>query len=181
MLRGTIADMMQRIVVVGSGGSGKSTLARQIGAVLSLDVCYLDRLLWKPGWVRVPASKQEALVREAVSGPRWIVEGDHLRTQPVRFAASDTIIFLDFSRRVCFWHTVKRFAPNYGKSRLGMAEGCPERLNWTLLKWVWRYPVDNRAQVVSNIEQFASGRKVIVLHSPKEAKRFLESLEANLG
>ena len=176
MLRGTILVVMQRIVIVGSGGSGKSTLAQQMGGVLGLPIFYLDRLLWKPGWVRLSPPEQEAVVAEAVSGPRWVVEGDHIRTQPVRFAAADTIIFLDFPRWVCFWRTVRRFILNCGRSRLGMAEGCPERLNGTLLKWVWRYPLDNRAEVVRNIERYALGRQVVVLHSPKEVKRFLADL-----
>ncbi len=154
-------------------------LAQQMGGVLRLPVVHLDRLLWKPGWVRVPVAEQEGLVKEAVSGPRWVVEGDHIRTQQVRFAASDTIIFLDFPRRACLWRTVKRFGLNYGKSRLGMAPGCPERLNGTLLRWVWRYPLDNRAQVVDNIKRYAPGRKVIVLHNPKEVKRFLADLMTN--
>ena len=179
MLRGTIAVVMQRIVIVGSGGSGKSTLAKQMGIALGLDVVHLDRLLWKPGWVRLAPPEQEAVVAEAVSGPNWVVEGDHIRTQPLRFAASDTIIFLDFPRRVCLWRTAKRFALNCGRSRLGMAEGCPERLNWTLLRWVWRYPPDNRVQVVDNIERCASGRKVIVLRNSKEVRRFLGCLQAN--
>jgi adenylate kinase family enzyme len=176
LLRGTMAVVMQRIVIVGSGGSGKSTLAKEIGAVLSLDVVYLDRLLWKPGWVRLSPQEQEAVIALAVSGPSWIVEGDHIRTQPLRFEASDTIIFLDLPKWICLWRTVERFVLNYGQSRLGMAEGCPERLNWTLLKWVWRYPLDNRAQVISNIEQYASGRKVIVLGSSQEVKQFLSQL-----
>ena len=171
--------MMKRIVIAGSGGSGKSTLAQQIGSVLGLDVVHLDCLLWKPGWVRLAPPEQEAVITEAVSGPRWVVEGDHIRTQPVRFAAADTIIFLDFSRRVCFWRTVQRFVLNCGKNRLGMAAGCPERLNGALLRWVWRYPLDNRAQVVDNIQRYAPGRKVVVLRSPKEVKRFLESLKTS--
>ena len=171
-----MAVVMQRIVIVGSGGSGKSTLAGQVGVILGLEAAHLDHLLWKPGWVRLSLRAQEDVIADAVSGPRWIVEGDHIRTQRLRFAASDTIIFLDFSRRVCLWRTVKRFVLNYGKSRLGMAEGCPERLNWTLLQWVWRYPSDNRAQVISNIERYGSGRKIIVLCSPKEVTHFLGQL-----
>jgi adenylate kinase family enzyme len=176
LLRGTIFNVMQRIVIVGSGGSGKSTLAKQLGIVLSLEVLYLDRLLWKPGWVRLSPQEQKAVITLAVSGPSWIVEGDHIRTQPLRFEASDTIIFLDFPQWICLWRTFKRFALNYGQGRLGMAEGCPERLNWTLLKWVWRYSLDNRAQVISNIEQYADGRKVIVLGSSQEVKQFLSQL-----
>ncbi len=168
--------MMQRIVIVGSGGSGKSTLARQLGIVLGMDVVHLDRLLWKPGWVRLPPQEQEAVIADAVRGPRWIVEGDHIQTQPLRFAVSDTIVFLDFPQWLCLWRTLKRFVLNCGRSRLGMAKGCPERLNWTLLKWVWRYPLDNRAQVTSNIKEFGSGCKVIILRNSKEAKQFLSRL-----
>ena len=167
---------MKRIVIVGSGGSGKSTLAKQMGNALGLDVVHLDRLLWKPGWVRLAPQEQEAAVAEAVTGSRWIMDGDHIRTQQVRFSAADTIIFLDFSHHVCLWRTVRRFALNCGRSRLGMAAGCPERLNWTLLKWVWRYPRDNRVQVVDNIELYAPGRNVVVLRHPKEVKRFLADL-----
>lgn len=175
---GYYLPMMKRVVIVGSGGSGKSTLAKQMGIALGMDAVHLDSLLWNPGWVRLALQEQEAVIAEAVSGSRWIVEGDHIRTQPLRFAAADTLIFLDFSRWVCFRRAVKRFALNYGQSRLGMAEGCPERLNWTLLRWVWRYPLDNRAQVISNIEKYGSGCKVVVLRDPKEVKRFLESLKA---
>ena len=135
-----MTDMMQRIVIVGSGGSGKSMLARQIGAVLGLDVVHLDRLLWKPGWVRLPPQEQEAVSADTVSGSRWIVEGDHLRTQPLRFAAADTIIFLDFTRRV------------------------------------WRYPMDNRAQVVANIVRYGGRCRVVTLCSPKEVRRFIDDL-----
>ena len=170
---------MQRIVIAGAGGSGKATLARQLGVILGRDVVHLGRLVWKPGWVRISPQEQEAVIAEAVGGPSWIVEGDHIRTQPVRFAACVTIIFLDFPRWICLWRTILRFALNCGRSRLGMAEGCPERLNWTLLRWVWRYPLDNRAQAVDNIKQYASGRQVIVLHDPKEVKRFLADLVRN--
>lgn len=169
--------MMQRIVIVGSGSSGKSTLAQQIGESLGLGVVHLDRLLWKPGWVRISPQEQEAVVADAVSGPKWIIDGDHPRTQAIRFAASNTIIFLDFPRWICVLRTVKRFLQNRGRSRVGMAAGCPERLNLTLLRWVWRYPQDNRAQVLENIMRRGEGCRVVTLRSPKEVQRFLGALQ----
>lgn len=167
---------MNRIVIVGSGGSGKSTLAQQVSAALGLGVVHLDRLLWKPGWVRISPQEQEAVVANAVSGSKWIVEGDHIRTQPRRFAAADTIIFLDFPQWICLWRTVKRFLQNRGCSRAGMAAGCPERLNLTLLRWVWRYPQDNRAQVRENITRWGGGCRVVTLRGSQEVRRFLDAL-----
>lgn len=167
---------MDRIVIVGSGGSGKSTLAQQIGEALGLDIVHLDRLLWKPGWVRISPQEQEAVVREVVSRARWIIDGDHLRTQAIRFAAADTVVFLDFPRWICVWRTVKRFLQSRDRSRVGMAAGCPERLNLTLLRWVWRYPQDNRAQVVANITRWGGSGQVVTLRSPQEVRRFLDAL-----
>ena len=170
--------MMQRIVVVGSGGSGKSTLAVQAGLALGLEVTHLDSLFWKPGWVRISAAEQAAIVQEVISRARWIIDGDHLRTQSVRFGAADTILFLDFPRSICVWRTVRRFFQYRGRSRTGMAAGCSERLSWLLLKWVWRYPKDNRAQVLANITQYGGGCQVITLCSPKEVRRFLDALSS---
>ena len=168
---------MQRIVIVGSGGSGKSTLAAQVGLALGVEVTHLDSLFWKPGWVRISAAEQDAIVREAVSRARWIIDGDHMRTQPVRFGAADTIIFLDFPRRLCVWRTIKRFLQYRGRSRAGMAAGCPERLNGTLLRW-WRYPSDNRGQVLENIRRCGAGGRVVTLRGPKAVRQFLAALQA---
>jgi adenylate kinase family enzyme len=167
---------MNRIVIVGSGGSGKSTLAKQLSLVLGLDVVHLDSVFWKPGWNRTSPLEQQCILNKIVCRSRWIIDGDHIRTQPFRFAASDTIIFLDFPRAICLWRMVKRFVQNRGKNRLGMAEGCPERINWTLLRWVWHYPLDNRPQVIENIKRYAEGNQVIVLKRPKEVKTFLADL-----
>ena len=172
---------MNRIVIVGSGGSGKSTLAERLGRALDLDVVYLDSLFWKPGWVRVSAAEQEAIVGEVVSRAGWIIEGNHLRTQAIRFAAADMIVFLDFPRGMCLWRMMKRFLQNQGRSRVGMAAGCPERLNWTLLRWVWRYPKDNRAQVLENITRFSEGSQVVTLRSPQEVRQFLGDLPRERG
>ncbi len=169
---------MNRIVIVGSGGSGKSTLAAQIGLTLGLEVTPLDSLFWKPGWVRISTTEQEAIASEIVSRASWIIDGDHLRTQAIRFAAADTILFLDFPRGICLRRTVKRVVQNRGRSRVGMAAGCSERLTLTLLRWVWRYPSENRAQVLENIERYAKDCRVVTLHSPKEVRRFLDALSS---
>ena len=41
---------MNKIVIIGSPGAGKSTFAHELGAILNIDVIYLDRHFWKTGW-----------------------------------------------------------------------------------------------------------------------------------
>ena len=166
-------------MVIGSGGSGKSTFAGQVGPALGLEVTYLDRLFWKSGWVRVSPSGQEAIVSEIVSRTKWIIDGDHLRTQPARFAAADTVIFLDFPRILCLGRTVRRFFQYRGRSRVGMAADCPERLTLALLQWVWQYPNDNRGQVLENIARSGAGCRVVTLRDPEEARQFLGVLQSS--
>ncbi|WP_206064485.1 hypothetical protein [Neptunomonas sp. XY-337] len=43
---------MKKVMVVGSGGSGKSTLSVWLADELRLPVYHLDRLYWKPNWVK---------------------------------------------------------------------------------------------------------------------------------
>lgn len=170
---------MKRIVIVGPGGSGKSTLAQQVGSKLGLNVIHLDSVFWKPGWIRTSPHEQQESLNEITSRAEWVIDGDHIRTQDFRFSAADTIIFLDFPRSVCLWRTVYRFVRNRGTNRLGLPVGCPERLNWALLRWVWRYPQDNRAQVIANMKRYCGGRQVIVLHGAREVKQFVASLSAS--
>lgn len=156
-------------------------MARQIGSSLGLEVVHLDSVFWKPGWVRLPPKEQQEALDEVTARSGWVIDGDHLRTQGFRFAAADTVIFWDFPRTVCLWRTVRRFMQNRGTNRLGLPAGCPERLSWALLRWVWRYPQDNRAQVLANIERHRAGRRVIVLHGAGEVKRFVAGLGAGSG
>lgn len=57
-----------------------------------------------------------------------------------------------------------------------MAAGCPERLNGVLPRWVWRYPTDNRAQVLENITCYGGGCRVVTLYNMKEVRQFLDTL-----
>ena len=93
---------MHRIVVVGPGGAGKSVLARKMGERLGLPVIHLDALYWRPGWVQTPKDEWKAKVRELLSGERWIIDGNYGGTAGLRMAAADTIVLLDFPRRVTF-------------------------------------------------------------------------------
>ena len=163
---------MERIMIIGCGGSGKSTLARQLGEKLDIPVVHLDKLFWKPGWVSLTREAFDAVHREAISKEKWIMDGNFDRTIPERLGRCDTVIYLDFSRFACLCGVLKRILTTYGKVRPDMGEGCPERIDWEFLKWVWNFNKNKREKNYRLLNE-AEGVETIVLKNRRAVKRFL--------
>jgi adenylate kinase family enzyme len=167
----------ERVLVLGSGGAGKSTVARRIGTATGLPVVHLDRLYWHPGWVETPAGEWEQVVRDAVAGDRWVIDGNYGGTMPVRLAAADTAVYLDVARLRCLWRVLRRTALLHGRSRDDVGPGCPERFSWEFLVWIWRYPATRRPGLLALLADFErGGGRVLVLRNDAEVDRFLADL-----
>ena len=167
---------MKKILVIGSGGSGKSTLARQLGELLHIEVKHLDRLYWQPGWTE--PSKQEWLdqVTELTNEKSWVMDGNFGGTLAVRMQRCDTIVFLDLPRSVCLWRIGKRRLLYHNRSRPDMAEGCPEKLDWEFVKWVWNYSQRSRPKVVKLLREHSETKRIVWLRSRADVNNFVSSL-----
>ena len=166
---------MERIIIIGCGGAGKSTLARQLGDKLNIPVVHLDKLWWKPGWVEMDRDEFDELHRRELSKEKWIMDGNFNRTMPERIARCDTIIYLDFSRFACLRGVIKRVLTTYGTVRPDMGEGCPERIDFEFLKWVWNYNRDKRERNYRLLNE-AEHAETIVLKNRRTVKMFLNEL-----
>ena len=172
---------MRRIVVLGSVGAGKTELATRISRHTGIPVVHLDPLFWRHGWT--PAPRHEALrdLATAVAGERWILDGNFLAgrngDEDPRFARADTVIFLDLSRATCFWRVVKRVLRDRGRSRPDLPEGCREGVDMAVLRWIWRYPVEDRPRVLAILGGLGDGVAVHHLRSPAEVARFFDTVE----
>jgi adenylate kinase family enzyme len=93
----------QRIVVVGSTGSGKSTLARQLAKRLALSCVELDALYWESGWTPAPLEVFRERVNAALSGDRWVVDGNYHLVRDLVWLRADTLIWLDYSLSLVLW------------------------------------------------------------------------------
>lgn len=153
---------MRRIAVVGPVASGKTTLARLLGARLGLPVVELDDVYWRGGRTFSDA-EWRAAHRHLLAPERWIIAGDHREVAGDRFAAADTIVWLDLPRWVCWWRALRRRSP---ASRLD----C--------LRWIWRYPAHGRLQTAASLREHAGGAAVLRLRSRRAARELLAGVES---
>ena len=166
---------MERIIIIGCGGAGKSTLARQLGDKLNLPVVHLDKLFWKPGWVESSKDEIDAIIRQEIDKPRWIMDGNYNRTLQMRTARCDTVIYLDFSRLACLLGVAKRILTTYGTVRPDMGEGCPERFDLEFLKWVWNFNKNKRRNYMKMLSELKD-KQVIILKNRRAVKKYLNNL-----
>ena len=94
----------QRISVVGTTGSGKTTLSRQIAQYAQIPHIELDALYWEPNWTAASPQVFRNRVTEALSGDRWVVDGNYSAVRNIVWSKADTVVFLDYS----FWLTIRR-------------------------------------------------------------------------
>lgn len=166
---------MERIVIIGCPGSGKTTLSRALGEKLNLPVVHLDRLWWSRGWENVTREEFDARLENALNMEHWIIEGNYSRTLEARLKRCDTVIYLDYSRWICLWGFFQRLLTRKGTARPDLPEGCPEKLEWDFLKYIWYFNEYNR---VMNYTQIAKAKhaNAIVLKSRKDAQKYLQKL-----
>jgi adenylate kinase family enzyme len=169
---------MQRILVIGSGGSGKSSVAKEIAHRLRLPLIHLDALYWHPGWRPTEKDAWDQVVRELIAAPRWVIDGNYGGTLDMRLARCDTVVFLDLPRLVCLWRVLERQLEFRGRSRPDMAPGCPERLSWEFVNWIWTYPHSRRPGILRRLADLRADQRAIVLSSSRAVRRFLDELLA---
>jgi len=171
---------MRKVLVIGSGGAGKSTFARRLSRSTGLPLIHLDAFYWRPGWVETPKEEWVRLVEQMLAGDSWVMDGNYGGTLDQRLAASDTVIFLDLPRPVCLWRAVVRWLKFHGRSRSDMTEGCPERLTWEFVRWIWTYPVERRPKIMERLSRLDSNTGVIVLGSGSEVEEFFRRLQSKV-
>jgi adenylate kinase family enzyme len=170
---------MQRVLILGIPGAGKSTLATRLGHVLDLPVHHLDRYFWNPGWKASAPDEWHEKIESLLTRDRWILDGNYRSSIPMRLEYADTVVYLDFPRRVALWRVMKRIVTYRNGTRPDMADGCPERwFDRQFLRYIWRYHQDVRPQTLALPDEFARrpGRQVIHLHSQREIAEWLDNV-----
>ena len=115
-------------------------------------------------------------MEELLTRDRWIMDGNFNRTAPRRAEVADTIIFLDVPRMRCLIRALGRTARLHGRNRPDLPEGCPERFEWSFIRWIWAYE-EYRPKILAVLDDVrARGGTVVVLHDDAEIESFLKHL-----
>ena len=151
-------------------------LAGRLAARTGLPLIHLDRLYWRPRWAEMPKEEWEAMVRELVRGDSWVMDGNYGGTLDMRLTAADTVILLDLPRLICLRRIIRRRFQFHGRNRPDVADGCPERLSWTFLRWIWSYPTAKRPKLLKKLGSLGRDKNVIILRSAVEVEQFVASV-----
>ena len=90
-----MSTLPARIVVVGISGSGKSSLATALARMLDCPHVELDALHWGPQWSERSAEEFRALAEAAVSGSRWVVDGNYQAVRDIVWPRAQLVVWLN--------------------------------------------------------------------------------------
>ncbi len=101
-----------RIVVNGTTGSGKTTVSKRLAELLGLRHVELDAYRHGPNWAETPDALFRENLRAALSGDRWVADGNYSLARDVVWSRAATLVWLDYPINVVmwrlFWRTIRR-------------------------------------------------------------------------
>ena len=168
-----MSNLGKRILVLGVSASGKSTFSRKLADKMGMPLFHVDALMWKPGWQYIGDEATIAKLQEIGAGEEWIIEGYIEKgIRAFLFERADSIIYLDYPRRVATLRYLKRWLKHRKHPRPELA-GCPEKFDWEFMKLVWRK--GETWSVNKFLAQMPSQDKVMKLTSVKATEAFLKN------
>ena len=159
---------MKKVLVIGCPGAGKSTFARKLRDLTGLPLIYLDRLWHRPDRTTVGQAAFDAALEQVMTGDKWIIDGNYIRTLVLRLQHCDTVFFLDYPTEVCL---------EGARSRVGVPhEDLPwveEEFDPEFRQWIENFSQDQLPQIHALLERYSKDRTIITLHSREEAAAWL--------
>lgn len=132
----TLADLGDRIVIIGPSNAGKSTLAAAIGKKTGRPVIHLDQLHHLPhtDWQPRPTEDFLALHDEAIAGDLWVMDGNYSRAMPKRLARTTGVIVIATPTRDNFRRYLYRTL--WQTDRPGALDGNRDSLKWQMIRYL---------------------------------------------
>lgn len=127
-----------RITIFGLPGSGKSTFSLALQNHRGLPLYHIDRWFWQAGWRERPSDEFRKILAKFIQEDAWIIEGNAMSSLEMRYARAQTVFYFCPPRLVCLFRIFKRFWEKH-PDILDRAEGCPERVSWKLIRYMWQF------------------------------------------
>jgi adenylate kinase family enzyme len=117
---------VKRVAVFGNTGGGKSTLARRLAALTGLPLHVLDLIQYPNGGPKLPHDEYLKAHADLLRHDAWIIDGYGCRESAwQRFAAADTLVYVDLPLVTHFAWVTKRLVKGMFATPEGWPEGSP--------------------------------------------------------
>jgi adenylate kinase family enzyme len=148
-----LSDLGERICILGPSNSGKSTLAAAIARKRGLPAIYLDQLYHLPNtdWAVRPADEFVALHDAAITGDRWVMDGNYSKCMPQRFLRATGLILLDISTPASLFRYCRRTL--FGRDRAGDLEGSRDSIKWDMVYHIAVVSPKNRKRYANMFDE----------------------------
>ena len=159
-----------RILVIGSPGAGKSTFSRKLRDKTGLPLYYLDMIFHKPDKTTVSPAEFDEKLSDILELERWIIDGNYLRTLPIRFERCTQVFFFDLPVEQCL---------EGAASRVGRAR---EDLPWVetefdpeFRQYILDFHQEQTPIIYELIEKYKESTLIKIFHSRKEADDWIDA------
>lgn len=167
----------KRILIIGCCGAGKSTFARKLHQQLGLELIHLDQLYWQPNWIEPDKKTWHKILNKVIQKEEWIMDGNYGSSMDLRINRADTIVYLDYPTRVCFFRVLKRIWKHHGQVRPDMPAGCKERFDLNFLHYVLVFNLIRRKAILDKLAKATPTKTVVYFKNDQEANHFLSKLD----
>lgn len=175
----------RHIVVYGPTCSGKSIVAHHIAQSIKIPHIELDRIFWKPQWIKKPKEEFRSEISTLLSryANGWVCDGNYFSyVQDLILPLADTMIWLHLPFRTTFLRLLRRTVNNCWKGKI----------LWGTNRETWRgvflsrdslliYALNNRHRyeewIKKAIMEIPHQASLLELHSTKEVNEFLSEIE----
>jgi adenylate kinase family enzyme len=164
------------IAILGGAGAGKSTLARRVGETLGLPVVHLDRVVFGPGWTRIPVPQARERLAVLLASGAWVVEGSYGELADLTLPNADLVIWIDQPAWLRLWRSWRKTRIHRDRPRADRPDDCAEGFGLRYARDImsfgrWSPTVESRLAR-------ASGRAPLRLRGDAAVARFVEALSA---
>ena len=165
---------MKKVLFIGRPGAGKSHFSRKLSEVTGIPVYHLDALWFSDDRSHITRQQLIEKLDVIMKDENWIIEGHYPATLPYRIQYCDTVIFLDYSKRVC-------------------EKGIRERIGALNDDRPWRADAEDARELIEKNRDFDgqpreeilqlllenADKNIIVFKTRKQSEKYLEKLVKN--
>lgn len=166
---------MERILIIGSNGAGKSTFSFRLAEKTGLPLIHIDQLYWRGSWDVTPEDEFDRQVQAEAQKPRWIIEGNNLRSLAQRLTCADTVFWFEFPPPLCVLNILRREWTYRGRVRPDMPDQCVSHWDVNFLKSVWAFNRKNHRRITSMLQK-AANIHVIRFTNYRQVEQYLNCL-----